>query len=329
MSLKGKRVLVTGAGGFLGSHLTEKLVQQDASVRAFLRYTSQRQVGNLRFLPSEVLKEVDLYFGDIRDADAVLNAGRDCDAILHLAANIAIPYSYAHPGDTVAANVMGTFHVLMAAKNLGTSRILVVSTSEVYGTALTERISEQHPLQAQSPYSASKIGAEKLAESFHLSFDLPVTVVRPFNAYGPRQSCRAVVPTIICQLLRGGALSLGDPTPTRDFNFCTDLVEGMLAIVSCETAIGNTLNLGTGQDISIETLAQKIGALMGREVVIEHDDLRMRPTRSEVRRLCCDASKAKDMLDWQPMVSLDDGLRQTIEWFSEHPEIVQGETFWL
>jgi len=316
--LKGKKVLVTGAGGFIGSHLVERLLDVGAEVRAFLRYTSQRSLGNLAYLSEENLSKMDFYFADVHDYQAVLKASEGCEVVFHLAANIAIPYSYVHPGDTVTTNVLGTYNVLMAAKTLGTKRVLVVSTSEVYGTALTEQISEDHPLQAQSPYSASKIGAEKLAESFHLSFNLPVVVLRPFNTYGPRQSCRAVIPTIIQQLIGGDKVRLGDSTPTRDFNYCTDLAEGMIAAASTKKAVGQVINIGTGTDISVGDVARMIARLMGRQIQILQESRRLRPSRSEVLRLCCDNTKAKSLLGWTPSLSLEEGLRRTIEWFLEN-----------
>ena len=327
--LSGKKVLVTGAGGFIGSHLVQALLGKGARVRAFLRYNSRGDPGNLVFLPRELADQVELYFGDIQDYQAVARALEDTQIVFHLAANIAIPYSYVHPGDTVSTNVMGTYNVLMACKQIGIERTLVVSTSEVYGTALTEKIDEQHPLQAQSPYSASKIGAEKLAQSFFLSFDLPVTIVRPFNTYGPRQSVRAVIPTIIRQLLASNEVVLGDPTPTRDFNYCTDIAEGMIAAVTEQDALGETINLGSGTDISIGELAETVATILGKQPRILKEDRRTRPSKSEVRRLCCDNNKARTLLAWGPKVSLEEGLTQTIRWFQESPDRFVRDTYFL
>jgi NAD dependent epimerase/dehydratase len=307
-------VLVTGAGGFIGSHLTEELVRRGSHVRAFLRYNSRGDRGLLDLLPAKLLSEVEFVFGDLRDADTVRGAARGAGAIFHLGALIAIPYSYQSPRDVVETNVLGTLNALEAAREVGVSRVFHTSTSEVYGTARYIPINESHPLQGQSPYSASKIAADQIAESFFRSFDLPVTIVRPFNTYGPRQSARAVIPTIITQALTGGVVRLGSLTPTRDLNFVTDTVAGFLSIAETPRTIGETLNLGTGCETSVGDLVAMIGKIVGRELVVEQDHQRVRPSNSEVARLVADATKSRALCGWQPSVSLEEGLRRTVDW---------------
>jgi dTDP-glucose 4,6-dehydratase len=283
-------------------------------VRAFVRYNGRSDPGLLRDLDPEVRKSVEVIFGDIRDSHAIFEAARGVDTIYHLGALIAIPYSYVHPRETIETNVLGTLNVLEAAREHGIRRVVHTSTSEVYGTARFVPITEAHPLQGQSPYSASKIGADKIVESFHLSFGVPAVTVRPFNTYGPRQSARAVIPTVISQALTQPVVRLGDLRPTRDLNFATDTAAGFLLAGTVDAAVGKTINLANRDEISIGDLAQKIIQLVGRDVRIEEDTTRIRPSNSEVFRLYGDNTLAREILGWQPQVGLDEGLRRTIEW---------------
>ncbi len=312
----GRRVLVTGAGGFIGSHLAERLVELGAAVRAFVRYRSNGSWGWLDHSP--VKGEIEVAAGDITDRDAVAQAMQDVQVVFHLAAFIAIPYSYQAPESFVRANVQGTLTVLQAARAQGVERFVHTSTSEVYGTARAVPIDEQHPLQAQSPYAATKIAADKLVESFGLSFGLPVVTVRPFNTFGPRQSARAIVPTIITQCLTETTVRLGNLTPTRDLTFVSDTVDGFVRAGQAPGAPGRAFNLGTGREISIGDLARRIAELAERRVQIEQEPQRVRPQDSEVERLLADSRLAKELLGWQPAVPLEEGLRLTIEWMREH-----------
>jgi NAD dependent epimerase/dehydratase len=314
MSLKGKRVLVTGAGGFIGSHLAEELVKAGANVTAFVRYNSRNDWGLIEDLPAEIKKELSVETGDLRDSDAVRRVGRDKHIVFHLAALIAIPYSYVNPRDHVETNVLGTFNVMTAARENDAEKIVHTSTSEVYGTAQYTPIDEKHPLQGQSPYSASKIGADKVAESFYLSYEVPVVTLRPFNTYGPRQSARAVIPTIISQALVGDKIRLGSLTPTRDLNFVKDTVRGYLMAAENDKCVGEVMNLGSGKKISIGELADKIIALVGKPCEIIHDTERVRPDASEVMELVADTGRAAKILGWRPETSLTDGLKATIEY---------------
>jgi dTDP-glucose 4,6-dehydratase len=320
-------VLVTGAGGFIGSHLTQALVERGARVRAFVRYNGRGDPGMLRQLPAEIYRELEIIFGDLRDGDAISNAVRGAETVYHLGALIAIPYSYVHPRETTDTNVMGTLNVLLAAREHGVRRVVHTSTSEVYGTAQFVPMTESHPLQGQSPYSASKIGADKLVESFHLSFGVPAVTVRPFNTYGPRQSARAVIPATIVQALTQSVVRLGDLRPTRDLNFVSDTVEGFLLAGEVEQAIGRTINLANNEEISIGALAERIIALVGRDVGIESDTARLRPSASEVLRLRGDNALARELLGWRPRVSLDEGLRRTIEWIAQHPAFYDSQRY--
>lgn len=317
MNWTGKRILVTGAGGFIGSHLAERLTELGARTRALVRYTSN---GNWGWLDSSPRKDdMEVVLGDIRDRDSVRQAMRDVDHVFHLAALIAIPYSYHAPDSYVQTNVVGTLNILQTARDAGVERVVHTSTSEVYGTARYVPIDEKHPLQGQSPYSASKIGADKMAEAFHLSFGLPVVTVRPFNTYGPRQSARAVIPTIITQCLAGQrAIRLGNLEPTRDLSHVADTVEGFLAAAASQQAIGAVLNLGSGKEISIGDLARRIAALTGSDAAIECDEQRMRPISSEVERLLADNRQMFELTGWEPRISLDEGLRTTIDWFRKN-----------
>jgi dTDP-glucose 4,6-dehydratase len=313
------KVLVTGAGGFIGSHLTEALVRQGEDVRAFVRYNSRNEGGLLEDLPNEIRQRIETVSGDLKDPDGVRKAVRGCNKVFHLGALIAIPYSYVHPFDFIQTNVVGTAHVLNAClENPALERIIHTSTSEVYGTAQRIPIDERHPLQAQSPYSASKIGADKLAESYHLSFGLPVCVIRPFNTFGPRQSLRAIIPTIVSQALKGEKISLGNLKPRRDFLFVRDTVRGFIEMGKCDEAVGKVVNIGTGRDISIEELAKKILDLMGKQAETQMEDRRVRPEKSEVMQLLADTRLAQSLFQWVPRHSLEDGLRETMEWYQRN-----------
>ncbi len=318
MNWNNKRVLVTGAGGFIGSHLTERLVELGAQTRALIRYNSNSAWG---WLDSSRLKDnVEVVQGDIRDPDSLQQALQGREIVFHLAALIAIPYSYQAPLSYVRTNVEGTLNVLHGAKRAGLERVIHTSTSEVYGTAQSVPITEDHALQGQSPYSASKIGADKLAESFHLSFGLPVVTVRPFNTYGPRQSARAVVPTIITQALNEEAIHLGNLEPTRDLNYVADTVEGFVLAAESQCAVGEVINLGTGCEISVGALARKVLEMLGKELSIISERERARPELSEVDRLCADNRKAAELLGWKSKVSLEAGLARTIEWIQANNE---------
>jgi NAD dependent epimerase/dehydratase len=308
--VKDQSVLVTGAGGFIGSHLAERLVQLGAKTRVLVHYRGNGSWGWLDESP--LRNEMQVIAGDVRDRDVVAEAMKGVSVVFHLAALIGIPYSYHAPSSYVDTNIGGTLNVLQAARDLGTQRVVHTSTSEVYGTARYVPIDESHPLHAQSPYSATKIGADKLAESFHLSFGLPVVTIRPFNTFGPRQSERAVIPTIIAQMLSGETVRLGNLTPTRDLNYVSNTVEGFIVAASAEAAVGKTINIGSGREISIRELVDLIGRLTGRQPRVEADRERERPENSEVERLLADASLARQTMGWEPRVSLEDGLQHTI-----------------
>jgi dTDP-glucose 4,6-dehydratase len=313
----GKKVLVTGGGGFIGSHLVEKLVELGAQTRALVHYNARGSWGWLDQSPR--VSEVEVIAGDICDAESVAVATRDVEVVFHLAALIAIPYSYTAPESYVRTNVVGTLNALQAARRAGSTRFVHTSTSEVYGTARQVPIAEDHPLQGQSPYSASKIGADKIAESFQTSFGVPVVTVRPFNTFGPRQSARAVIPTIITQLLAGATkIKLGSLHPTRDLNFVSNTVEGYIAAAEHAEAIGQTVNLGSNREITIGDLAQLIIRTVGVSAEIESDAARIRPANSEVERLLADNTRARQLLGWEPRVSLEDGLQRTIAWLREN-----------
>ena len=328
MNLKNQTVLVTGGGGFIGSRLCERLVQSGATVRAFVRYTSRAEIGLLRFLEPDILKKVEIIRGDLRDFSAVEQASRGVDIVFHLGALISIPYSYVHPVETVQTNVLGTLNILEACRKSG-AKLVHTSTSEVYGTALRVPIDEDHPLQGQSPYSASKIGADKLVESYFRSFGLPTVTVRPFNTYGPGQSTRAVIPTIITQALAGGVVRLGNLDAIRDFTYLDDTVEGFLLTAQADTWNGETYNLGSGEEISIGAIAALIFRLMGKQAEIQLEKSRLRPEKSEVLRLISDNRKAKLELGWQPTVGMEEGLQRTIRWIGEHLELYQPEEYGL
>jgi len=321
MQISGKKVLVTGADGFIGSHLTERLVHEGANVRAFVYYNSFNSWGWLDSADPRTKQSIDVFAGDIRDPHGVRMAMKGCDAVLHLAALIAIPYSYHSPDTYVDTNVKGTLNVVQAARELGVERIVHTSTSEVYGTARFVPITEEHPLQGQSPYSASKIGADQIAMSFYTSFETPVAIVRPFNTYGPRQSARAILPTTIIQIAAGArTLKLGALHPTRDFNFVSDTVSGFVAAMKSDKAVGEVINVGSSYEVSIGDAVGLIAQLMQAEVKIETEQMRLRPQKSEVERLWADNSKALRLLDWAPCYGGLDGFRrglvETIEWFT-------------
>jgi dTDP-glucose 4,6-dehydratase len=320
MNLKGKKTLVTGAGGFIGGHLTEALIRQGANVRAFVRYNSRGDLGQVEGLPKDIQQEVEISLGDLKDPEAVRRSVKDCEVIFHLGSLIAIPFSYTNPTDFVQTNVVGTTNLLNACLHSKLEKMVHTSTSEVYGTALYTPIDEKHPLQAQSPYSATKIGADKLAESYYRAFDLPVTIARPFNVYGPRQSARAVIPTIVLQTLNQNKLMLGSLHPTRDFTYVEDTVNGLMEVAKSSSSIGEAINIGCGQEISIGDLAKMILAIMGKEAEILKEEQRVRPRKSEVDRLICDNSKARELLDWEPRTSLEEGLTSTINWCRDHVE---------
>lgn len=321
--LAGKHVLVTGAGGFIGSQLVESLLAEGAHVRAFVRYTSRGDSGFLKLLPPELSERLEIIHGDLRDKSAIHAAVRGCELVYHLGALIAIPYSYLHPAEVAEVNFMGTLNVLMACRELGVSRMVHTSTSEVYGTARRAPIDEEHPLQGQSPYSASKIGADKMAESFYCAYNLPVVTVRPFNTFGPRQSARAVIPTIITQALVGDIIQLGNLDTTRDFTYVSDTVRGFLLAGSAEGAdvAGGVFNLGTGVEIRIGDIAQRIALKVGHKVEIQVEPQRLRPEKSEVFRLISDNRLARVTLGWEPQVSLDEGLDRTIAWMRSHMDL--------
>ena len=311
------RILVTGAGGFIGSHLTERLVQEGYDVRAFIRYNSQGCWGWLEESPYK--DQIEVYMGDIRDFDSVRDAVKGVDIIFHLAALIGIPYSYKSPLAYIRTNIEGTYNVLEAALKEGCRRVIHTSTSEVYGTAQYVPIDEAHPLHAQSPYAATKIAADQLALSYYRSFDLPVVVARPFNTYGPRQSARAIIPAVITQVLGGmQEIKLGNLSPTRDFNYVEDTVSGFLAVAFSERVEGEVINIGSGVEISIGNLVQLIGKITGIEIRVKQEEQRVRPDKSEVERLLCDNSKIKKLSDWEPKYSLETGLKETMEWLKNN-----------
>ena len=325
MNWRGKRVLVTGAGGFIGSHLTERLVGLGAHTRAFVRYNSSGSWGWLDQSPHK--KDIEVTVGDVRDLDTIEQAMQQVEIVFHLAALIGIPYSYYAPISYVRTNIEGTLNVLQCALEANVERVVHTSTSEVYGTAQYVPIDEVHPLQGQSPYAASKIGADKLAEAFHLSFGLPVTIIRPFNTYGPRQSARAIIPTIIVQALTQPAVCLGNLEPLRDLTYIEDTVDGFVNIAQRPEVIGQVINIGSGQEISIKELAKTILQLMGKDLPVIRDEQRVRPQGSEVERLCTDMRKAQQLLDWCPRTGLKEGLVKTIEWIQKNYERYRADGY--
>jgi NAD dependent epimerase/dehydratase len=321
MQWKGKKVLVTGGGGFIGSHLVERLIHEEANVRAFVRYNSRGDAGLLRMLSADDRNKVEVTAGDLQDQDAVRKAIEGSEIIFHLGAMISIPYSYKHPVEVAKTNLIGSLNILTACRDIGVERLVHISSSEVYGTALQVPISEAHPLQGQSPYSASKIGADKLAESFFSAFNLPVVTIRPFNTYGPRQSARAVIPAVITQVLTQETIHVGNLNTRRDFTYVSDTVAGMIKGAETPGIEGQVLNLGTGREISISDLLQKIIQMTGRKVEIIVEAERLRPTASEVMRLLSDNSLARKKMGWEPLISLEDGLDKTIQWIRNHLDL--------
>ncbi|WP_442507028.1 SDR family NAD(P)-dependent oxidoreductase [Novipirellula sp. SH528] len=327
MHLSGKKVLVTGAGGFIGSHLAEQLVREGANVRAVVHYNSRNDLGNLAFAPADIRSSMEVHAIDIADPFSVREVVEGCDCVFHLAALIAIPYSYVAPAAYLETNIHGTLNVLEAVRTCGTPRLVHTSTSETYGTAQYTPIDEVHPLQGQSPYSASKIAADKLAESYYCSFGLPVSTLRPFNAFGPRQSARAVIPTIISQLKRDGKVRLGSLTPVRDFTFVSDTVAAFLAVAGSEATIGQACNAGNGRGITIGELAQMLidKIAPGAELLTETE--RIRPEQSEVMALIADSDKLTELTGWKPAVSLNDGLSAVIEFIDRHPQLFKDSGY--
>ncbi len=331
MALSGKKMMVTGADGFIGSHLTETLVREGHSVRAFVCYNALNTWGWLDDSEPEIKDALEVVAGDIRDPHGVLSAMKGVDVVFHLAALIAIPYSYYYPESYFDTNIKGTLNVLQAARTLGTEKIVQTSTSEVYGTAQYVPIPETHPLNAQSPYAASKIGADQMALAFHRAFGTPVTVIRPFNTYGPRQSNRAVIPTIITQIAQGARkIRLGALTPTRDFNYIKDTVRGFIAVAETPGTVGEVVNIGSGFEVSVGETAEIIAALMGATIEIETDAQRLRPEKSEVQRLCADTAKARRLFGWRPdyggLAGFRRGLAQTIAWFNDPNNLKRYKT---
>ncbi len=323
-----KKVLVTGADGFIGSHLTESLIEKGYKVKAFVYYNSFNNWGWLDTIPKEKLEQIEIFSGDIRDPNGVREAMKDVDMVFHLAALIAIPFSYHSPDSYVDTNIKGTLNVLQAARDLNTERVLITSTSEVYGTAQYVPIDEKHPYQGQSPYSATKIGADRLAESFYRSFKLPVSIVRPFNTFGPRQSARAVIPTIITQLLAGkDEIKLGSLSPTRDFNYVKDTAAGFIAIAESEKTIGEEINIATQQEISIGDLAKEIISQINPSAKIICDEQRLRPEKSEVNRLLGANAKIKELTDWQQQYTFEQGIAETIEWLRQNMDSYKTDIY--
>ncbi|MCX6250429.1 MAG: NAD-dependent 4,6-dehydratase LegB [Bacteroidetes bacterium] len=318
MNWNGKRVLITGAGGFIGSHLVEEMLQRNCKIRAFVHYNSFNRWGWLDFLPDALRKNIEVYSGDIRDPHGVKSAMKEIDVVFHLAALIGIPYSYHSPDVYLDTNIRGTLNILQAGRDSGVERIIHTSTSEIYGTAQFVPITEEHPVNPQSPYAATKSGADFLASTFFRSFGTPVVIIRPFNTYGPRQSARAIIPTIITQILGGDTkIKLGSLTPTRDLNYVEDTVTGFIRAGESDNILGETINLGTNREIAIGDLAMKIAEIIGIKVKISSTKERVRPLKSEVERLLADNKKAKRLLNWSPETSLEEGLKRTIEWFRE------------
>jgi NAD dependent epimerase/dehydratase len=322
----GRKVVVTGAGGFIGSHLVERLAADGAEVTAFVRYTSLNGAGFLD--GASAAQPIRVRSGDITDLETVRSVVKGSDTVFHLAALVGIPYSYVHPTEVVEVNTNGTLNVLIAARDADVRRVVVTSTSEVYGSALVTPMAEDHPRQPQSPYSASKIAADALALSFHYSFDLGVSTVRPFNTYGPRQSDRAIIPTIAAQALSGvEEIVLGNLSPRRDLTFVSDTVEGFVAIGASERTVGVDVNLGSGRSISIGELAERITRVVGRDVPIRQDEQRVRPDASEVQDLVADTSRARELVGWEPRVSLDDGLRRVVDWVAANSSLYDPSTY--
>jgi NAD dependent epimerase/dehydratase len=327
--LMGKRVLVTGAGGFIGSSLVDQLVRSGAKVRAFVRYNSRGDPGLLHFSSNDILRKIEIIAGDIKDYHAVLKACEGMEYVFHLSAFISIPYSYIHPFEVIEVNVLGTTNILLACKEYKIEKIIHTSTSEVYGTAQSIPMNEEHPLKAQSPYAASKIGADKIVESFYCSYGLPVITLRPFNTYGPRQSLRAVIPSIIIQALRGKNIRVGNLESIRDFTYIADTVDGFIQAATTAIPFGSTIHLGTGTAVTIAEIINKIGTILGSILKVEVDSKLLRPPHSEVGRLISDNQSAKRFLNWRPKIDLNQGLVETIKWYKEHQDFYKNSSFFV
>jgi dTDP-glucose 4,6-dehydratase len=327
MPFSGQSVLVTGAGGFIGGHLVARLVAEGARVRAFVRYNSRNERGTLDWLSPEVVEDVEVVLGDLRDIESVQQATEGVETVFHLGAQIAIPYSFVNPRDFFETNVLGTLNVAQAALREGVKRVVHTSTSEVYGSARTVPITELHPLEPQSPYAASKVGADKLMDAWHRTYELPVVVLRPFNTYGPRQSARAIIPTVISQALAGGPLRLGSLHPRRDFTYVEDTVSGFLAAAEAPRAIGETIQLGTGDDVSVADIVEMVGDILGRRLEPDLDRARVRPAQSEVERLISDPARAAELMDWHPQHALRSGLARTIEWIEANAAVYRVDQY--
>lgn len=327
MKLKGKKVLVTGAGGFIGSHVCEALVRREAQVKALVHYNSRSDWGMLEFIDKHFLSEIEILAGDVRDSDCIRASISDCDLCFQLAALIGIPYSFINPRDVVDTNVIGSLNVLQAAKEFETEKVVQVSTSEVYGSAQTLPMDESHPYRPQSPYAASKLAADQLALSFYRTFKLPVAIARPFNSYGPRQSARAIVPTIISQALERKSVRLGAIHITRDLTFVTDTAEGIVRVCEEPTTTGEITNLGSGFEVSVEDLVELAAKNLNKSVKILSDPDRKRPAESEVERLCSDSRKAGKLLNWYPRVHLQQGLAKTLVWIEKHPWLYKTQLY--
>jgi len=325
--LRSKKVLVTGAGGFVGSHLAEELVRIGVRVKAFVHYNSRNDWGLLELLPDDTLRDIEVVAGDVCDPFSVRKAVAGCEVVFHLAALIGIPYSYLAPQSYTAVNAQGTLNVLQASLDQGVEKVVHTSTSEVYGTAQYAPIDEKHPLNPQSPYAASKVAADQLASSYHRSFNLPVATLRPFNIFGPRQSARAIIPNILCQALTDGKVKVGSLEPVRDFTYVKDAVRGFLDMASTDAGVGDTVNIGTGKAVAIHELAHTASRLMGKELDLIVEPERMRPENSEVFKLVCDYSKASQTAGWAPRYSLEDGLTECIEWVQENLGRYKADTY--
>ncbi|MCL5985032.1 MAG: GDP-mannose 4,6-dehydratase [Actinobacteria bacterium] len=318
MNWIGKKVVVTGAAGFIGSHLVEKLVDLGASVSCFIRYTSKNDLGNLKSLPKAKLNQLKIYRGDLKDGAALESALKNSEIAFHLGAMVSIPYSYENPQEAITSNIIGTMNVLNASRRVDIEKFVHTSTSEVYGTAQYVPIDENHPLVSQSPYSASKVGADMIAMSYYYSYDFPVSIIRPFNTYGPGQSARAVIPTIIMQAILSDVVKLGDVNTTRDFTYVEDTVNGFLKIAESAKSVGQVINVGAGNEISISNVVMLVERILNKKLQIKIEEERIRPSKSEVRRLVSDSSKAKKLLGWKPEYTFESGLGKTIEWFAKN-----------
>jgi NAD dependent epimerase/dehydratase len=327
MNWKNQKILVTGGAGFIGSHLTEKLVELGAKVKVLVHYNSRNSWGHLEYVAPDILRQIEIFQGDVQDPFSVQKAVDGCTVVFHLASLIAIPYSYVAPASYVETNVKGTLNVMEACLKADVTRIIHTSTSETYGTAIYAPIDEKHPLQGQSPYSASKIGADKIVESYFRSFDLPVSTLRPFNTFGPRQSARAVIPTIISQALNSNVIVLGSLDPVRDLTYVKDTVQGFIKMAESERVIGEVINIGNGKGITIGDLAEHIISLFNKNIEIRTEAKRVRPEKSEVMKLICDNSKAEAFMDWQPTYTLKQGLNETVEFIEAHLDHYKPEIY--